>query len=83
MKSITVAAPSDVSNFVSRTSVFARYARDDRARSSAGAISQRPCSSVPTSAAKQAPESKRGQQSQSIEPPRDTSADVSQSPMRP
>ena len=35
----------------------------------------------PSSAAKQAPESNRGQQSQSIDPSRDTSAAVSQSPM--
>ena len=39
-----------------------------------GAISQRPCSGVPSSAAKQASESKRGQHSQSIEPSRPTSA---------
>ena len=36
---------------------------------------------VPSSAAKQAPESKRGQHSQSIEPDRETSAAVSQSPI--
>jgi len=38
------------------------------AASAAGASSQRPCSGVPSSAAKQAPESKRGQHSQSTEP---------------
>jgi len=43
---------------------------------SVGAISQRPCSGVPSSAAKQAAESKRGRQSQSIEPARETSAAV-------
>jgi hypothetical protein len=36
---------------------------------------------LPSSAAKQAPESKRGQHSQSIEPSRVTKAAVSQSPM--
>jgi len=38
-------------------------------------------SGVPRSAAKHAPESKRGQQSQSIDPLHETSAAVSQSPM--
>ena len=61
--------------------VVAVAPRDLRGRS-AGAISQRPCSGVPSRAAKQAPESKRGKQSQSIEPSRPTSAAVSQSPMR-
>ena len=46
-----------------------------------GAISQRPCSGVPSSAAKQASESKRGQHSQSIEPSRATSAALLQSPI--
>jgi hypothetical protein len=41
-----------------------------------------PCSGVPKSAAKQAPESNRGQHSQSIDPRRETSAAVSQSPIR-
>jgi hypothetical protein len=36
---------------------------------------------VPSSAAKQAPESKRGQHSQSIEPSRPTSAALSPSPI--
>ena len=49
----------------------------------AGAISQRPCFSVPRSAAKQASESKAGQHSQSIDPFRPTSAAVSQSPISP
>ena len=39
-------------------------------------------SASPSSAAKQAPESKRGKQSQSIEPPRSTSAAVCRSPRR-
>jgi len=46
-----------------------------------GAICQRPLLSLPSSAAKHAPESKRGQHSQSIDPARDTSADVMQSPI--
>ena len=48
---------------------------------SAGAIRHRPCSGVPSSAAKQAPESKRGKQSQSMDPSRLTRAAVWQSPM--
>ena len=51
--------------------------------SPAGAISQRPCLSVPSSAAKQASESNAGQHSQSIDPSRPTSAAVSQSPISP
>jgi len=46
-----------------------------------GAICQRPFPGVPSSAAKHAPESKRGQHSQSIDPDRDTSAALSQSPI--
>ena len=49
--------------------------------SETGEISQRPLSGVPSRAAKQAPESKRGQQSQSTEPSRETSAAVWPSPM--
>ena len=45
-----------------------------RRTSPSGASSQRPCSRSPSRAAKQAPESKRGKQSQSIEPSRPTSA---------
>jgi hypothetical protein len=40
-----------------------------------------PCFGVPSSAAKQGDESKRGQQSQSIEPSRPTSAALWQSPI--
>jgi hypothetical protein len=46
-----------------------------------GAIRQRPWSGVPSKAAKHAGESNLGQQSQSIDPSRATSAAVSQSPM--
>jgi hypothetical protein len=52
-----------------------------RASSSAAVSSHRPFFRSPRRAAKQAPESKRGQQSQSIEPQREMSAAVSQSPM--
>ena len=45
-----------------------------------GAMSHRPCSGVPSSAAKHAPESKRGQQSQSTEPSREIRAAVWPSP---
>src|ERR1700733_1008697 len=47
----------------------------------AGAICQRPCSRPPSSAAKQAAESKRGKHNQSIDPSRPTSAAVWQSPI--
>ena len=45
-------------------------------------MSQRPWSDLPSTAAKQALLSKRGQQSQSMEPLRPTSAAVVQSPIR-
>jgi len=48
-----------------------------------GAIFQRPCFSLPSSAAKQASESNAGQHSQSIDPSRPTNAAVSQSPIKP
>ena len=81
MKSISVATPSSVSYRVSRISVPGRYFRLTRKFSAVGAIRQRPLSGVPSSAAKQASESNRGQHSQSIEPSRETSAAVSQSPI--
>jgi hypothetical protein len=46
-----------------------------------GAILQKPWSQVPSSAAKHAGEENAGQQSQSIEASRETSAAVSQSPI--
>ena len=76
MKSIARTVPSSVSKTVSRTSVSCRYRRVVRRIGTAGASSQRPCSGVPSSDAKHAPESKRGKQHQSIEPSRLTSADV-------
>jgi hypothetical protein len=82
MKSTSVTMPSLHSKRVSRISVFGRYRLVTRASGSRGAIRQWPCSAVPSSAAKQASESKRGQHSQSIEPLRPTSAAVWQSPIR-
>lgn len=83
MKSTAVAAlPSDISKRVSRINVPSRYRRVMRRGSAAGAMRQRPWSGVPSSAAKQAAESNRGQHSQSIEPSRPTRAAVSQSPIR-
>jgi predicted component of type VI protein secretion system len=81
MKSMSVTTPSAVSKRVSRMSEWPRYRRVARAAVSAGAMIQRPCSDVPSSAAKHASESKRGQQSQSSDPLRATSAAVSQSPI--
>jgi hypothetical protein len=81
MKSTRVTAPSSVSNSVSRISVSRRYWRRTRALL-LGAIFQCPCSRFPSSAAKHAGESKRGQHSQSMEPSRPTSAPVWQSPIR-
>ena len=51
------------------------------AAGSSGASSQRPFISSPRSRAKHAPESNRGQHSQSIEPSRPTRAAVWQSPI--
>ena len=82
MKSISVATPSSVSKRVSRISVSCAVFPADAKLFRRGAIRQRPLSGVPSSAAKQASESNRGQHSQSIEPSRETSAAVSQSPIR-
>jgi hypothetical protein len=82
MKSMTVTAPVSVSYSVSSTSVPSTYRREMRCGSSAGASNQRPFWALPSRAAKHAPESKRGQQSQSIDPAREMSAAVSQSPIR-
>ena len=81
MKSITQTAPSLVSNVVSTTSVCASYCRRIAFTSPTGAICQNPWSRVPNNAAKHAPEEKFGQHNQSIDPSRDTSAAVSQSPI--
>ena len=68
MKSMTVATPLSVSNSVSSMSVPSRYFRRTCLTSPCGARSQRPFVSSPRSAAKHAPESKRGRHNQSIEP---------------
>jgi Glycosyl hydrolases family 15 len=68
--------PMDPLAALERTEVFWREC------ASAGLMSQRPCSGVPSKAAKQASESKRGQHSQSMLPSRPTRAAVSLSPMR-
>ena len=82
MKSISVTAPSGVSKSVSRIRVSPRYRRVMvGGLSETGEISQRPLSGVPSRAAKHAPESKRGQQSQSTEPSREMSAAVWPSPI--
>ena len=81
MKSISRTTPSAVSNSVSSTRVSSRYRRRTARISPAGAIVQWPFSSVPSSAAKIAPESNRGTHSQSIEPLRPTSAEVCVSAM--
>src|SRR5947207_14339041 len=59
-----------------------RYRRDACTLSAVGVTDQKPLSGLPSRAAKTAPESKRGQHSQSIEPSRPTRAAVSQSPIR-
>jgi hypothetical protein len=81
MKSISMTAKSGVSYVVSRMSVWSRYLRVVFSTSTAGASSQRPFSSVPSKRAKHASDEKSGQQSQSIDPSRQTSAAVWQSPM--
>ena len=66
--------PSAVWKTVSSTSEPGRYERSTRSTGPAGAICQRPLPSSPSSAAKQAGESKRGNVSQSIDPSLPTSA---------
>ena len=83
MKSITRTAPSATSKSVSSTSVPGRYRRDADRISPAGASSQRPCRSSPTTAEKHDAESKRGRHSQSIDPFRPTRAADCMSPIRP
>ncbi len=81
MQSTTVTAPPSVSNSVSSTRVPSRYRRRMERAPSRGARLNRPCSGPPSRAAKQAGESKRGRQSQSMEPRRETRAAVSPSPI--
>ncbi len=80
MQSTTRTVPSGVSQTVSSTSVSPRYCRRVQVPPAAGASRQCPFSSSPSSAAKQAGESKCGRHSQSIEPSRPTSAAVCRSP---
>ena len=68
-------AVSETNSF-SRTSVGPRYRRWLVRTRLLGASSRRPFAGVPRSAAKQAPESNRGMQSQSIEPLFPTSGEV-------
>jgi len=56
-----------------------KHVRDTLRTSPAGAMSQRPCFSSPSSAVKHDAESKRGRHSQSTEPSRATSAAVCRS----
>jgi hypothetical protein len=81
MQSTTRTAPVGVSNVVSRTRLSGRYRRVVRTTGPSGAIFHRPWSGVPSRAAKQAGESNRGRQSQSIDPSVPTRATVWQSPM--
>ncbi len=85
MKSVIATVPVAVVNTVSRISVWSRYARvaggAGAPSPACGAIFQRPLSALPSNAAKQAAESKRGRHSQSMLPSRATSADVWQSPI--
>ena len=83
---IAGATPLAVRNSVSRTSVSSRYRRLTSGASPvdfAGAMRQNPCDPSPSSFAKQAGESKRGRQRQSIEPSRPISAAVWVSPISP
>jgi len=82
MKSITHTSPLEVSNVVSTISVCALYCRRVAFTLATGAIFQNPWSLVPSNAAKHAPDENVGQHNQSIDPSRETSAAVSQSPIR-
>lgn len=81
MKSTTATSPVGVANTVSNTSDPSRYPRVARAPADTGAITQRPCEASPSNAAKHAGLSNRGQHNQSIDPARDTSAALRQSPI--
>ncbi len=82
MQSTRRTEPSGVVNVVSRTRLFGRYRRVVLLDVPAGAICHAPCVRSPSSAAKHAPESKRGRHSQSIDPSLETRAAVCVSPMR-
>jgi hypothetical protein len=61
--------------------VCGSYSRRTASTFPTGEILQNPCSRVPSNAAKQAAEENDGKHNQSIEPSRETSAAVSQSPI--
>jgi hypothetical protein len=81
MQSITRTVPSSVSNSVSKTRVLPRYRREMRFASPRGLMLQVPFVSSPRSAANTAGESKRGAQSQSMDPFLATRAAVRMLPM--
>jgi hypothetical protein len=82
MQSMRRTEPVLVVKVVSRTKVFGRYPRSTVASGSTGLSFQRPLLRSPSSDAKQAPASKRGRHSQSMDPSRATRAAVWVSPMR-
>ena len=81
MNSVTSHRPVGVRQVVRSTKLSPRYSRRSTVPS-AGAISHRPFSASPSSAAKTASESSRGRQSQSMLPVRETSAAVARSASR-
>ena len=81
MKSMTRTVPSAVTQSVSSTRVLPAYRRVAHpGRPAAGARRQYPAASLSSRAANAAAESKRGRQSQSIDPVVLTSAAVCRSP---
>ena len=76
MKSISLTTPSSVCTPSRERGCRAGSDVEYDGVSATGANSQRPCSGVPSNAAKQAAESNLGKQSQSIEPSRATKAPV-------
>jgi hypothetical protein len=82
MISTTSALPAPQVNVVSRMRVFSRYRRAISTVSVCGRIRQTPLSSVPSIAAMQADESKRGRQRNSMAPSRAISAAERPSPIR-
>jgi hypothetical protein len=82
MQSTSRTTPSAHVISVSSTRVPGRYRRRTAVVRLTGAMRQRPFSSVPSNAEKHAAESKRGRQSQSIEPAVLTRPAVCVSPMR-
>ena len=81
MSSVTSTSPSSVVQRVTSVKVSVSYERTAVAAASAGLSSHLPWSASPSSAPNTEPASKRGRQSQSIEPSSPTSAAVRQSPI--